>query len=342
MTGPWPVHVAIAVLVAAAGATLWSGVRLSALGDVLADRFGLGEALFGAVFFGAMISLSGIVMTATAGASGYPSLAFNNAVGGVAAQTAALGVADAVYRKANLEHAAASLSNMLFGTLVVVLLTMVLFIRQTPEVTVLGVHPGSLVLVVTYLGGVQLVRAAREEPLWLPKRTRDTTEDVPDRSAMRGRSTAILVVAFVLLGALVSGAGWAVARASGALVARGGLEESLVGAAIMGITNALPETVTSIAAVRRGALRLAVGGVLGGNAFDVLNVAVGDVAYRGGSVYHAVTNDAVTLTLASILMTALVVGGMLQRQRHGPGNVGFEGVIMIAVYIGALLLVGLT
>ena len=91
------------------------GMRLAHSGDVLADRTHLGEALFGAVFFGGMISLSGIVMTATAAFDGYPRLDFSNAIGGIAAQTAALGAADLAYRRANLEHAAASLSNMLFA-----------------------------------------------------------------------------------------------------------------------------------------------------------------------------------------------------------------------------------
>jgi cation:H+ antiporter len=59
----------------------------------------------------------------------------------------------------------------------------------------------------------------------------------------------------------------------------------------MGVVNAMPEAVTSIAAVRRGALTLATAGVLGGNAFDVLALSFADVAFRGGSIYHATGSD---------------------------------------------------
>ena len=59
---------------------------------------------------------------------------------------------------------------------------------------------------------------------------------------------------------MVSAAGWA---AQG-VVEYTGLDESVVGAVLMGLTNAVPETITSIAAARRGALTLAVGSVLGG------------------------------------------------------------------------------
>jgi len=97
--------------------------------------------------------------------------------------------------------------------------------------------------------------------------------------------------------------------------------------------------VTSVAAVRRGALTLAISGVLSGNAFDVLNVAVGDVAFRGGSIYHAIAPSDTVPTLAALLVTLVVLAGLLRRQRSGPGNVGFEGVTLLAVWLAALALV---
>lgn len=339
MTGPWPIWIAIVVLLASAGVTVIGGVRMSQLGDVLADRTKIGEAIFGAVFFGAMISLSGIVMTATAAADGFPRLAFSNAIGGVAAQTAALGVADLAYRHANLEHAAASVPNMLFAALLVALLSLVLIISESPSWTLWGIHPGSLALVAAYLYGLRVVRRSGQNPFWLPVRTRQTIEDVPHEEDARGRSTVNLFARFLFYGTLVAAGGWAVARATTSLVERTTLGESLAGAAIMGVTNALPEMVTSVAAVRRGAVTLAVGGVLGGNAFDVLNVAIGDAFFRGGSLYHAAGSDEHLLTLVSILMTALILAGLLARERRGPGNIGFEGISMLAVYFAALALI---
>ena len=48
------------------------------------------------------------------------------------------------------------------------------------------------------------------------------------------------------------------------------------------VATSLPELVTTLAAVRRGAAQLAVGGIIGGNAFDVLFLSASDVAYRDG------------------------------------------------------------
>jgi cation:H+ antiporter len=342
MESTWPLWVAICVIAAAALVTAVAGFWLTSIGDTLADRLKIGEALFGAIFFGAIISISGIVMTATAGAQGYPRLAYSNAVGGVAAQTVALGVADLVYKKANLEHAAASLPNALSATLVLSLLTMVLLIGQVPAITLFGIHPGSLFVVVAYAGGLWVVRGSRDEPFWRPTKTAETVEDTPDEDPTPERSTVSMVARFVVLGAIVSVAGWAVARSSASIVEVGGLDESFVGAAIMGITNAMPEIVTSIAAVRRGAVTLAVGGILGGNAFDVLNVVVGDIAFRDGSIYHAAGPDETMMSLVAVLLTAVILAGLLRRQRHGPANIGFEGIAMGVIYMGALALIGFT
>lgn len=133
---PWSLPLSGAVFALAAVATVAGGIRLARAGDVLSDRTGLGEAVFGAVFFGAIISASGIVMSAVAAMDGRPALAYSSAVGGIAAQTVALVLADLFHRGANLEHAAASLPNMLSAALVCVLLLIVACCSLVPNAAV--------------------------------------------------------------------------------------------------------------------------------------------------------------------------------------------------------------
>ncbi len=330
VTGTWSLPVSIGVFLAGALLTILLGVRLARAGDELADRTGMGEALFGSVFFGAMISLSGIVMSATAGAMGNASLAYSNAVGGIAAQLLALGVADMVYRKANLEHAAASLQNALFAVLLAILMCVALLGSFAPRWSLWGIHPISPALVVAYLFGLTVVNRAKADPQWQPKLTRETVEDkpadIPKHSAVR------LWTDFVLSGLIVALGGWGIARAAASIVEHANLDASFVGAILMGLVNAIPETVTAIAAVRAGALTLAVGGVLGGNAFDVLNLAVGDVAYRDGSLYHAAKSEDIFVTLSGLMMTLILLGGLLRREKWGPLGIGFEGIALGLTY----------
>lgn len=64
---------------------------------------------------------------------------------------------------------------------------------------------------------------------------------------------------------------------------------TLLGSLFTAIFTSLPELVISIAAVRQGALTLAIGDIIGGNSFDILFVAFSDMAYGAGSIDHALT-----------------------------------------------------
>ncbi|WP_211367635.1 sodium:calcium antiporter [Streptomyces sedi] len=337
LTGQWPLGWSVALFVLAGLLTVAGSVRLATLGDVLADRTGQGEALFGAVFFGLVASMSGIVMTAVSAADGHPELAYSNAVGGIAAQTLAVVAADAVYRRVNLEHAAASLANLLFGCLLIGLLVLALMGSFSPDVTVLGVHPVAPVMVAFYWGGLRLI-GGHARPMWVAVRTRDTVPDRPqDEEGTRARRTRSLWGEFLAIAGAVLAGGWVVARAAETFVAVTGLAAGFVGAVLMGVVNALPETVTAIAAVRRGAVTLAIAAVVGGNCLDALNLVVGDIAYRGGSLFHAAQPDQLFLTAGALLMTTVLLGGLLVRQERGWLRLGFDGVTLIVVYAATVV-----
>ncbi len=77
----------------------------------------MGEVVAGAVFVGAATSLPGAITSVTTAAAISAELAVGNALGGLTAQTAFIAVADLAYRRANLEHAAASITGLAQGVL---------------------------------------------------------------------------------------------------------------------------------------------------------------------------------------------------------------------------------
>ncbi|WBB99369.1 MULTISPECIES: cation transporter [unclassified Solwaraspora] len=336
-TADWPVTWSIAAFAIAGVVTVVGGIRLVAVGDALADRTGWGEAVFGAVFFGLATSLSGIVMTAVTAVSDAPQLAYSNAVGGIAAQTTAVAVADLFYRRVNLEHAAASLSNLLFGCLLLALLALALLATYTPDGAVVGVHPVSVIMVGCYLGGVMIVHSTDVTPYWQAVDTNETRQDLPQsHGLLDDRPLRRLWVRFALVGLVVAASGWLTALAAESLVQATGLRAGFVGGVLMGLVNALPETITAIAAVRRGAVTLAVAAILGGNCLDALNLVIADIFYRTGSIYHAAGPDELFLTSAALLMTTVLLGGLLARQVRGWGRLGFEGTLLFGGYLAVV------
>jgi cation:H+ antiporter len=311
-------------------------LRLTALADVIADRTRMGEALVGATLLGAATSLSGLVVSFTAAADGNAPLAFSNGVGGIAAQTLFLAIADLVYRRANLEHAAADTGNLFQCALLLTLLSLPLVAHTGPEITIWGVHPVSVVLVGCYVLGLRLGAQVRAAPMWRAVETEATRVDTPETTSDAHRSAKRPLMIFVGLMIILGGAGWVIATVSGVIITRFALSSSVVGALLTALITSMPELVTTLAAVRRGALQLAVGGIIGGNTFDILFLSVADAGYREGSLYHAVGVGDLLWLSVGMLMSGILLIGLILRQREGPARIGFESVSLILVYAMAV------
>ena len=338
-----PIWVAMAVFAAAVAIIAAAGTVMAKVADRLADRTGLGEAITGGLLLGGSTSLSGFVTSVSTAAQGYADLALSNAVGGIAVQTAFLAIADITYRRANLEHAAASLTNLIQGALLIALLALPLLAGFSPAWTILGCHPASFAIVIGYIFGMRLARESRLDPLWGAKQTEETRFDEPEEPRGGSRTLARLLLRFALLLVAVGFAGYALGQSGIALSRKTGLSETIVGALLTAVSTSLPELVTTLAAVRRGALTLAVGGIIGGNTFDVILVAASDLAYRHGSIYHAASEQPYYVVALTILMTGVLLLGLLRRERYGFANIGFESLLLLLIYAGgtAVLLLGI-
>jgi cation:H+ antiporter len=76
-----------------------------------------------------------------------------------------------------------------------------------------------------------------------------------------------------------------------------------------------------------------VGGIIGDNAFDTIFVAFSDVAYREGSIYHAISEHQVYLISLTVLLTGLLLLGLLRREKYGVANIGFESLLIMILYL---------
>jgi len=314
-----------------------AGSRLSRLADSLADRTGLGEALFGVLLLAGVTSLPDFAATLSAAIDARPDLAMSNVMGSMAVNLVFLGVADIVYRKANLEHAAASSVNLMLAGLLIVLLTLPLLAVFTPEPTQWRIHPVTPVIVIAYLFGLHLVHRTKERPMWFPRLTRETVPDEPDQHH-RGRLT-IVWLEFIGMAVVTGVAGWFLMEAAKGIADQTGVSETLVGGLFTALATSTPELVTTVAAIRLGALTLAVSNIFGTNCFNMLVIAAADAGYANGSIYHDMAPVQMTWGLVSILMTAILLLGMVRRETYGIARIGFESALILGVYAVALTVV---
>lgn len=310
------------------------GVRMTRAARDLAHRTGLGELLVGAVLVAAVTSLAGIATSVTAAWTGHAGLAVSNAFGGIAAQTAFLAIADIVYRRANLEHAAASVENLVVCAFLLCLLAIHVGAVAIPTVSFLGIHPATPLIFIAYFFGLYVMMRTHRAPMWIPRQTDDTRPEDTAYRSRTGTSMAGLWLVFATSAVAVTLSGWLLAQVAVPFSVKTGLSESFVGGTFTAISTSLPELIIAVTAVRMGALNLAVGDIIGGNAFDTLFVAISDVVYRAGPIYGSISNAEVLWLAITILMTAVLLMGLLYRERHGIGNIGVESVLLSIIYLG--------
>lgn len=313
------------------------GVRMTHVARKLAADTGMGEALMGAVFIGASTSLSGIIASITAASNGHAEMAVSNALGGIAAQTFFLAVADMFYRKANLEHAAASAENLMMCALLITLLSIHLIAFTVPEWHILSIHPFSIILLISYFFGIRLLAKTHKMPMWLPRHTRETHIEHEQNLHGKRDFNNKLWIYFIIYSVIVGLAGWALSKTGIAIASTTGLSEGLVGGVFTAVSTSLPELVIAITAVRLKSLTLAVGDIIGGNAFDTLFIAVSDFAYQEGPIYAHVSLIEQFWLAVTILMTGIILMGLLHRERHGIANIGWESFLVFLLYVGSLI-----
>ena len=186
--------------------------------------------------------------------------------------------------------------------------------------------------------GVRFAKQVRDAPMWEPVETDDTRHDEPEDEDEPGRSVWPPAMQFAAWRRSWQYPAGSSPNARELWSSDSALSSSLVGALMTAVVTSLPELVTTLTAVRRGALQLAIGGIIGGNTFDTLFIVASDAAYREGSLFHALGPSDLFWLATGLVMTAILLTGLILRERTGPGGIGFESLGLIGVYGAAVAL----
>jgi cation:H+ antiporter len=329
------------IFLVGAAATWMAGILLSKTTDALDSRLGLGDDLGGLILLSIAGSLPELAITISAAASGNLGLAAGNLIGGIAIQTMVLLLCDyAVGPSRPLTYLVGRLTPVLEVLLVVILVGGVAMGSLLKDSTAIAgrISPASLGIVVVWLLGIYVINRASHDPRWSvtmpgsrPGRRRHERRQPEQQHPFARSSTARVAMLFGLASAVTLAAGVALEESGNELANRLNVNGVVFGATVLALATALPEISSGIAAVRLGDHALAMGDILGGNAFQVCLFLVADLV-AGTPVLPSAGNQNAWLGALGVGLTAIYGFGVIIRPMRCRFRLGPDSLLALALF----------
>lgn len=328
---------AIVGFVACATAIFLAGGRLSRYGERIAQLSGWGSAWVGLILMASVTSLPELLVGVSSSAIvGSPDLAVGDVLGSCAINLLILASLDMFVPKRRRLFALASPSHALAAGLGIVLLATVgvaLIVGDSMPVT-LWIGVSSVVFLALYLASVRIIfrhaTNTRPDPAVQPPLAEKLPGGDPTTAGLTMRQ---VVRRYAVAGAVVVAAATLLPPAAEEIALMTGLQESFVGTVFLALSTSLPELAVTLTSVRMGGYDLAVGNILGSNLFNIMILAIDDVAYTDGALLAAASPGHLTTVLATIAMSAIAIIGLTYQS--GPGKrflLAGDAALMLGVY----------
>jgi cation:H+ antiporter len=113
-----------------------------------------------------------------------------------------------------------------------------------------------------------------------------------------------------------------------------GWRTTFVGTLFIAGATSLPELVVTISALRIGAVDMAIANLLGSNLFDILVLAIDDLAYLRGPLLSVASPTHAVTAFAAAVMSGIVIVALLYRpSTRIRGTIGWVSLSLLIVYL---------
>lgn len=289
-----------------AAVIIYSGARLSYYGDKIADLTGMGNAWVGLILMASVTSLpeliTGISSVTIVKA---PDLAAGDIFGSCVFNLLILSVLDARIKKPLFSLVKSShIVAAIFGIILLMVAGMAIYLSDEIP-SFLWMSSFTFILFAIYLVAVWGI--FKYEHAALVESPPSTIPHTPSRSAeLKKAIGGYAINALIVIGAAVF-----LPYFGENIAGYTGLGNSFFGTLFIAAATSLPELVVSLAALRMGALDMAVGNLLGSNVFNMFILGVDDIFYVEGPLFKAISPSHLLSVFITIIMTAIVGLGLL-------------------------------
>lgn len=316
----------ILAFIASAAIMVAAGVALTQAADAIAEASGVGRAWIGGVLLAGATSLPEIATDVSAIRMHAPNLAAGDLFGSSLANMLILAIIDQLSRQGSVLRSAA-LENGLIACLAIILNTLgALFVLTQARTTLLGVSPESVLLLLVYLGGTRAVYRNGIRHVEKPV----SAARPQNRAATHSLKRSMAV--FAGAAAVIFAASPALAWSAKHIAELSGLGNSFIGTWLLGLSTSLPEFATSYAAIRIGALDLAVGNLFGSNSFNMVIFLILDLASPSGSIFAALSPVHAISGILAVVLMSLGLASILYRAERRFFMLEPDSALMLAAY----------
>lgn len=314
---------------------VYCGAKLARFGDVIAEKTGLGRAWIGLILMSGVTSLpeliTGISSVAFAGA---PDIAVGDVMGSCVFNLSLIALMDMLHGPRPIFSRAEQSHNLSAGFGVVMIGFATLSISAAA-----GMKPfGNISLTIPLIVGMYLL-AMRSVFMFQKRQMAAHIGEIAPDLQYGHISTKEAAVKYAVNALVIVGVATWLPFIGNRLAEATGLGRSFVGSVFIAMTTSLPEVVVSITALRIGAADLAIANLLGSNLFNMLILAIDDLAYHDGPLFSAVSqNHAITGTIAVIMTGIVVVSLMYRLEKKTALRIGWDALALILAYLVNIVL----
>ena len=312
---------------------LFAGTRLARYGDIIAEKTGLGGIWVGLVLLAAITSVPEIATgVSSAALVGSADLAVGTLFGSNLFNLAILALLDAFHPYTPILSLVSSRHRLLTGGVIVIIAVAgasVLAGEALSGISLGWVGVPSIAILLVYLLVVRrMSRLERNEPP--PPAASPRYQEVPIRAVW---------IKFALAAAAVIGAGIWVSFLGNEIAQVTGWSTSFVGSLFLAISTSMPELVVTFAALRLGAIDMAVADILGSNMFNMAIIFPVDLFYTREAVLSAASSVHVITAAAGVAMSLLVIMGLYFRQKRKTFIIfSWYGIALMVLYLAGFYL----
>lgn len=308
-------------------AILYSGIKLSKYGDIIAEKTGLGRTWIGVVLMASVTSLPELVTgISSVTYADVPNIAVGDILGSCAFNISILGFVDLIDRKkpiASRAHHGHVLSAG-FGILLLSVAGIGLFLgKRIPPLGWIG--PYTLVFLAGYFAAIRIIY------IYEKRQIAEYVKDMAVELKYEAVSTRSAVAAYGFNAAIVISAAVFLPKLGEAIAVQTGLGQTFVGNMFIAVSTSLPEVVVTISAARMDAIDLAIGNLFGSNIFNICILAIDDLVFVRGPILSFASTSHLIPTLSAIAMTSLAIIGLTHRAEKKPFLLAWDsaGILLI-------------